>query len=187
MNHLKWIVFVMAILTFVACQQNQSNNAAATQPKDPETPTTAQPTAPTAETKPSTPAVAGAEVIQQSPLTEYAKQFYTRMLWRYEAAVVTNDLEKGKAYNGKWIKFNPDNTLMSGFYEDKGQPGSWALDEGTNVLTIVEGGERPVYSEWKVQTSASSDAIMIWVGTRRFGMNNTQIKLLTYNEKPVRE
>lgn len=179
------MAFGMAILTFVACQQNQSNNAEVTQPKAPETPTTTQPTATTAES--STPAIAGAEVIQQTPLTEYAKQFYTRMLWRYEAAVVTNDLEKGKAYNGKWIKLNPDNTLMSGFYEEEGQPGSWALDEGTNVLTIVEGGERPVYSEWKVQTSSTSDAIMIWVGTRRFGMNNTQIKLLTYNEKPAKK
>ncbi len=187
MNNFKWMLYFAVILIGTACQQNQSNSAVASEPKAPETPVPAPTETPKAIAKTSTEAVAGAEVIQEKPLTAYAKQFYTRLLWRYEAAVVTNDLEKGKAYNGKWIKLNPDNTLMSGYYQEEGQRGSWALDEEKNVLTIVEGGERPVYSEWKVQTSSSSDAIMIWVGTRRFGMNNTQIKLLTYNEKPVKK
>lgn len=186
MTNYKWILFCAILLVGTACQQNQSNNETTATPQVPATPKTAEPVTPSAPTA-TTSVAGGAEVIQKTPLTEYAKQFYTKTLWRFEAAVVTNNLEKGKDFEGKWIKLNPDNTLTSGFYEEEGQTGSWALDEGTNVLTIVEGGERPVYSEWKVQTSASSDAIMIWVGTRRFGLNNTQIKLLTYNEKPVRK
>lgn len=172
-NH-RWVLCLCVLLTILACQQNEKTDNSSETPKIAETPAT-----------PS--ATPDAKVIQKSPLTAYAKQFYATALWHFDAAVVTNDLEKGKMYEGKWIKFNPDNTLTTGFYEEEGTPGSWAIDEGTNILTIVEGGERPTYSEWKVQTSTSSDAIMIWVGTRRFGLNNTQIKLLKYSVKPEKK
>jgi len=93
---------------------------------------------------------------QATPLTTYAQNFYTNFIWHYEAAVVVKDLEKGKAYIGKWIKFNADNTLETGFYDGKVTTGNWILDEGANKITLVENGTTPVYSEWQVKTSSSS-------------------------------
>ncbi len=126
--------------------------------------------------------------LQQNPaLTAHAQQFYTNTYWHFEAAVVIKDPEKGKAYTGKWVKFNPDNTLETGFYDGPVTTGNWILDEGKNIITMVENGEQAVYSEWRVKTSSSSDAIMIWIGTNRFNQNNTQIKLMRYHEKPSKD
>ena len=125
-----------------------------------------------------------AAIQQTTPLTAYAKQFYTNAYWHYDAAIVIKNPAKGKEYIGKWIKFNPDNTLETGFYDGEVTTGNWALDEGKNLITFVENGASPSYSEWQVKTSSSSDAIMIWVGTKRFNQNNTQIKMLRYNHKP---
>lgn len=124
------------------------------------------------------------DLVQATPLTAYAQQFFTNIYWHYEAAVVVKNPEKGKAYIGKWIKLNADNTLETGFFDGPVTKGNWILDEGKNVITFVENGTQPVYNEWQIKTSSSSDAIMIWIGTKRFNQNNIQIKMIRYNEKP---
>ena len=129
----------------------------------------------------------GAEEIQQTQaLTAYIKKKMTEKLWHFESAFVVGSPEKGKAYQGKWIKFNPDNTLLSGSYEEAGHQGRWVYDEGKDILTVMEGGERPNYTQWKVQFSSNSDDLAIWVGTKRFQNNNTQIKMLRREAKPVK-
>lgn len=133
---------------------------------------------------PITPNTEAPTLKQATPLTAYAQQFYTSAYWHYDAAIVIKAPEKSKDYIGKWVKLNPDHTLETGFYDGAIKSGNWILDESKNIITLVENGKQPVYSEWKVKTSSSSDAIMIWVGTKRFNQNNTQIKMLKYNEKP---
>ena len=125
-----------------------------------------------------------AQFVQHKPLSANAIRFYTNLIWHYEAAIVINKPEKNKDYIGKWIKFNPDQTLETGFYEGPVSKGKWVLDESNNRLTILEKGSHPTYSEWNIKTSSSSDAVMVWVGTKRFGLNNTQIKMQRNNEKP---
>lgn len=121
---------------------------------------------------------------QEKPLSAYAIQFYTNLMWHFDAAVVIKNPEKSKDYIGKWINFLPDNTIETGYYDGPVTKGKWALDEANDILTILEEGESPSFSQWKIKTSSSSDAIMIWVGTNRFGQNNTQIKMQRYNGKP---
>ena len=127
------------------------------------------------------------DLTQTSPLTTYAQQFFTKFYWHYEAAVVVKAPEKGKAYIGKWIKLNEDNSLETGFYDGAVTTGKWILDEGKNIITLVENDVTPAYSEWTIKTSSSSDDIMIWVGTKRFHQNNTQIKMIRYHEKPAKK
>ena len=124
------------------------------------------------------------DLVQTTPLTAHAQQFFTNTYWHYEAAVVVKNPEKGKAYAGKWIKLNADNTLETGYFDGPVTKGNWILDEGKNIITFVENGAQPVYNEWKIKTSSSSDAIMIWIGSKRFNQNNIQIKMIRYNEKP---
>ena len=102
-------------------------------------------------------------------------------------AIVIKAPEKGKAYIGKWVKLNADNTLETGFYDGEVTTGNWMVDEGKNIITLVENGATPTYSEWTIKTSSSSDDIMIWVGTKRFNQNNTQIKMIRYHDKPTKE
>lgn len=130
------------------------------------------------------PAANPKEITQLQPLTTYIKKKMTEGLWHYETAVVVGKPEQQKAYNGKWIQFNPDNTILSGFYEEEGHAGTWVYDEGKDILTVLEGGERPSYTQWKLQFSSNSDDLAIWVGTKRFQNNNTQIKMLRRVDKP---
>ncbi len=167
---------------FLACKQNTNQPTAETAL----TPTTAQENIPKIESEPIpvTPNTETPTLIQETPLTAYAQQFFTGAYWHYEAAIVIKAPEKGKAYIGKWIKLNVDNTLETGFYDGEITSGNWIVDESKNIITLVENGPVPVYNEWKIKTSSSSDAIMIWVGTKRFNQNNTQIKMIKYHEKP---
>ena len=172
------IALLITSLLLFACQNNttETTNREALPTTPESTPTVASPTSPSDTS----------ELKQVPPLTEWAKQFFGNGLWHYEAAVVINDPEKSKSYTGKWIKLHPNNTLETAYYDGTITTGSWMIEEANNILTILENGERPTYSEWKVRTSSSSDAIMIWVGTKRFGLNNTQIKMLRYNVKPTK-
>ncbi len=124
------------------------------------------------------------EITQKQPLTAYIKKKMTEGIWHYETAIIVGKPEMQKAYKGKWIQFNPDNTILSGFYEEEGHAGTWVYDEGKDILTVLEGGERPNYTQWKLQFSSNSDDLVIWIGTKRFQNNNTQIKMLRGVTKP---
>ena len=179
----KSFILCLFCISIIACQETPTQTVAT------ETVTPATETIPKIESEPIpiTPNTEAPILKQETPLTAYAQQFYTNTYWHFEAAVVIKNPEKSKAYTGKWIKFNADNTLESGFYDGKVNTGNWVIDEGKNVITIVENGQQAEYSEWRVKTSSSSDAIMIWIGTNRFNQNNTQIKLIRYHDKPTKD
>lgn len=172
-------ISLLSILFFLGCKETPKDTAIV------ETPTTKE-VIPKIESEPIplNPNQETPDLVQATPLTAYAQQFFTNTYWHYEAAVVVKNPEKGKAYIGKWVKLNADNTLETGFFDGPVTKGNWILDEGKNIITFVENGTQPVYSEWQVKTSSSSDAIMIWIGTKRFNQNNIQIKMIRYNQKP---
>ncbi len=170
---LKYLSFLIILIVFFNCKNESkttdtaiSNNSAQTTP---------------------TQQAANDQLKQVKPLTAHAIYFFTTDLWHYDAALVIKDPEKSKSYNGKWIKLKPDNTLETAYYDNEPIQGSWAINEADNVITIVENGAHPTYSEWEIKTSSSSDNIMIWVGTPRFGLNNTQIKMTRHTRKPLRK
>ncbi len=168
------ILFVM-----MACQASENKTTVTPESINttpPVTPTTSQSISPIAEA-----------IQQEQPLTAYIKKKMTEQLWHYETAIVIKQPEKSKAYVGKWVKFNPDNTLLSGYFGEEGDVGRWVYDEANDILTIVEGGERPSYAQWNVKFSSNTDDVIIWVGTSKFQNNNTQIKMLRKAEKPVRK
>ena len=176
-NYFASIAIILLIVT--ACQTQETNTTATVE----STPTS--PVAPPATSNSLSPIV---EAIQQEqPLTAYIKKKMTEQLWHYETAIVIKQPEKSKAYVGKWVKFNPDNTLLSGYFGEEGDIGRWVYDEANDILTVVEGGERPSYSQWNVKFSSNTDDVVIWVGTSKFQNNNTQIKMLRKAEKPVRK
>jgi len=174
-------ILLFLVFSFFACKETPENTTTV------ETPTTKE-IPPEMESDPI-PVVPNKEtpaLQQATPLTAYAQQFFTNIYWHYEAAIVVRNPDKGKAYIGKWIKLNADNTLETGFYDGPVTKGNWILDEGKNILTMVENSSQPTYSEWQIKTSSSSDAIMIWIGTQRFNQNNTQIKMIRYQDKPTK-
>lgn len=166
-------LLALCLLILFSCK-NESQNTADSTPDSSLTPTAAQ-----------TP-VKGPEIKQGQAMSTYMNNFLTQQMWHYDLAVVVRNPEKGAEYKGKWIKFNPDHSIETGFYDGPTKKGSFTVDEGQNLLTIIEEGEQPVYYEWKFKTSSNSDDIMIFVGTPRFQLNNTQIRMLRRTDKPVR-
>ncbi|MEM6316267.1 MAG: hypothetical protein AAF960_01280 [Bacteroidota bacterium] len=141
----------------------------------------------TKQATPTPPATIPDEVlVQEIPLSAYAQQFFTDKLWHFDAAVVINNPEKSASYQGKWVNLKADHTLETGYYDEPTKTGSWILDEEKNIITILENGERANLSEWTIRTSSSSDDIMIWVGTKKYGLTNTQIKLLRHPAPPTK-
>ncbi|MFK7982521.1 MAG: hypothetical protein AB8G86_21250 [Saprospiraceae bacterium] len=173
-------ICLLSTLLFMACKETPKNTTTV------EKVSTTKEIPPEMESDPIpvSPNLEMPELQQAIPLTAYAQQFFTNTYWHYEAAVVIKNPERGKDYIGKWIKLNADNTLETGFYDGPVTKGNWILDEGKNIITFVENDAQSVYNEWQVKTSSSSDAIMIWIGTKRFNQNNIQIKMLRYNDKP---
>jgi len=175
-------LLICTLFLWTACQ-NSPTTPAATQTTT--TPAAKEVAAPK-PIAPNTPLPNISDIQQTQPLTVYMQKKMAEKIWHYKTAVVINNPEKSKYYNGKWVKFNPDNTLMSGFYEEAGSPGRWVYDEGKDILTVMEGGERPSYTQWKVKFSENTNDVQIWVGTTRFQNNSTQIKMIRSNEKPVK-
>ena len=184
-NSSKLVVGCLAMFLLVAACQNE-NTSSTTQDATPETAATT-PVTPAAAMPSATSPVSLADGIQQEkPLTVYIKKKMAEKRWHFATVRIINQPEKSKEYKGKWIQFNPDNTLLSGFYEEVGVEGKWVYNEAKDVLTIMEGGERPSFSQWEVQFSSNTDDVSIWVGTARFQNNNTQMKMLRRAEKPKR-
>lgn len=185
---MKFLHLIFPLLLLVSCQDTPNTATEAKEliqqatTKEEAKPTTFTEKAKSILTTPAAPNQG--EITQQQPLTTYIKKKMIEGVWHYETAIVVGKPEKQKEYKGKWIKFNPDNTVLTGFYEEEGHPGTWVYDEGKDILTVLEGGERPNYNQWKVQFSSNSDDLVIWVGTKRFQNNNTQIKMLRRPEKP---
>ena len=180
----KVTIVLFVTLSLLSCQQNANTGMEKT--ANSAAPASTSP-APAPVAKNTTAGTVSEALPQEKPLSAWAQQFFTTLLWQYDAAVVTNDFEKGKDYLGKWIKFHPDRTLETGFYNGPITKGSWAFDEENQVITFTEEGERPTTNEFRIKTSASSDDIMIWVGTKRFNQNNIQIKMLRNSLKQVRQ
>jgi len=174
------LCFVFASL--IACNQQKTE---ATTPSTPNSPSLPSPST-NKEASIKSEAPEASALIQEKPLSAHATKFYTNLLWHYEAAVVINNSAGGKEYTGKWVKFNPDNTLETAFYDGAISKGRWIIDEDKNIITILEGGERPTLTQWKVQSSSSSDAIMIFIGTKKYANNATQIKMMRYNGIPAK-
>lgn len=172
----RFILLCLSVITLFACKNEPKAPIAVPQPTVPAIPKTT-----------SSPSNTIGNLKQEKPLSAYAIQYYTNLMWHYSAAVVINDKEKEKEYIGKWIKLKPDNTLETGIYDGPTNHGSWAVNEAKNIITIVEEAEQPISTEWKITTSSSSDAVMIWVGTKKYGNNGTQIKMLRVSDKPAKE
>jgi len=177
-------LLICTLCLWTACQNNST--APATKQNVSTSVTAAKETTPPKPIAPNTPLPNISDIQQPQPLTVYMQKQMAEKIWHYKTAIVINDEEKSKAYNGKWVQFNPDNTLMSGYYQEAGSPGRWVYDEGKDILTVMEGGERPNYTQWKVKFSENTNDVQIWVGTTRFQNNSTQIKMMRYDRKPVR-
>lgn len=88
---------------------------------------------------------------------------------------------------GRWFKFNPDGTFLSGHWEKTGAPGNWFLyrSNGKPIL-LLDSSEPGQDMEYELQLTRSGSEIS-WSGTSKYeasgGIMLLAINLLTIPTK----
>lgn len=112
--------------------------------------------------------------------TQAVLNFLTTGYWYVEGYVKMGAPEEYAKNRGRWFQFMPDGTFKSGQYKKTTGAGAWTFDaQSAQILLDAQNPEDA--GEWKVQM-ASSGAVMIWVGTERYGQNSIQQKFENYVE-----
>lgn len=128
----------------------------------------------------STPDDYAEEITLAKPKDKTWKSYLTTEMWEYSkgmhGSVLASDLE------GKWIRFNEDNTYTSGVFEHQTSQGDWSIDEA-DMLHLLPAVRDDRESHWKVRKKDNS---MVWSGTERFGNQNTQYFLVRRHSQPRR-
>ncbi|MBK8493348.1 MAG: hypothetical protein IPL49_21325 [Saprospirales bacterium] len=135
------------------------------------------------QTRPITPPEGGPIVGPKKPpsmQTEMLIGFLTTDYWYIEAYVKINDRDSALENRGRWYRFAPDGTFVSGKYKKQDAKGIWTFDPQT-ALIYVDSENDAQDGEWKIQMGKSG-SVMIWIGTERFLQNSIQIKLENYLE-----
>lgn len=168
------IHLIVLMSLWLACKQDKAASSDA-----------AQPSGQSSIVSPDTTAKAitddyAEEITLAKPKDNTWKSYLTTEMWEYSkgmhGSVLASDLE------GKWIRFNEDNTYAGGVFEHQTTNGDWTIDEqGMLHLTPSIRDDRESY--WKVRKKDNS---MVWSGTERFGNQNTQLFLVRRHSQPRR-
>lgn len=106
--------------------------------------------------------------------------FLTHQLWHYNGAVGPKELGP-EPFKGEWIDFDPNGTFVAGKGKDETHHGTWAYNEEEKLLGIRPLDAAFKSSEWKVMFNNQT---MVWVGTKAFGNQSTQIRLTRHENRP---
>jgi hypothetical protein len=106
--------------------------------------------------------------------------FLTHQLWHYSGAVGPQELGP-EPYKNEWIDFDPNGTFVAGKGKDETHRGTWAYNEEEHLLGIRPLDAAFKASEWKVMLN---NQMMVWIGTRAFGNQSTQIRLVRHENRP---
>lgn len=106
--------------------------------------------------------------------------FLTHQLWLYNGAVAPKELGE-EPFKDEWIDFEPDGSFVAGKGNRQTHQGTWAYNESARLLGIrpVDPAFKP--SEWNVMLN---NQMMVWVGTKAFGNQSTQIRLVRSDKRP---
>lgn len=120
------------------------------------------------------------EITLAKPKDKTWKSYLTTEMWEFSkgmyGSVLASDLE------GKWIRFNEDNTFARGVFEHQTSQGDWTIDE-SGMLHLIPSVREDRESYWKVRKKDNS---MVWSGTETFGNQNTQLFLVRRHSQPRR-
>ncbi|RMF22331.1 MAG: hypothetical protein D6765_14410 [Bacteroidetes bacterium] len=106
-----------------------------------------------------------------------ARRALTNNYWVVNFFHRIRDPQANRANQGRWYKFNPDGTYECGQFEKTFCKGKWRLFlEGNRARLDLDAEIPEEDGEWMMQMASTED-IMIWVGTERYGTNNVQMRL----------
>ena len=106
--------------------------------------------------------------------------FLTHQLWHYKGAVGPESLGP-EPYKSEWIDLEPDGTFTAGKQQTQTHTGTWRYNDSLKILGLQPNDRDFSPSEWNVMYNQE---MMVWVGTKAFGNQSTQIRLVRSETRP---
>jgi len=105
-------------------------------------------------------------------------------LWEYGVSIHPSKPKFKKENEGRWIRFNTDNTFTSGKYQDQNNTGTWVYKPNAQIIQLnFEDNSINDDLDWQIQMSSSQDQ-MIWKGNADYNTSGAQIKMVRTEELP---
>ena len=89
--------------------------------------------------------------------------------------------DKEQPYKDQWIELVPHGTFKWGDHKAELYSGTWSYNNDAKLLRLVPGSGDAKASEWNVM---HNDNMVILLGTKTYGNNNTQIQLIRSTTLP---
>ncbi len=107
--------------------------------------------------------------------------FLTHQLFHITGAFVPGKDPSEKPYDGEWIDLDQSGMYRYGKHQKQTYTGQWSYNHDVQTLSLRpdDPGVKP--TEWKVMFN---DQMMVWVGTKTFGNNGTQLRLVRFADIP---
>ncbi len=145
----KYIPLLLVLILSIACKKDQKNTAATTE---------------------------NSNITTNPDGTVHVKSSHSAFLvgmWKY-GFFMGPDNEKDK-YKGRWIKFNRDDTFVSGQYGETTNKGTYVYEHmPNNELTINYEKEESIYNQWAVQNGS---AATLFKGKTKLNPSKITIKM----------
>lgn len=108
-------------------------------------------------------------------------------LWVVEFALGSPKSEAKKLseeYQGRWFNLKPDNTFVSGKWQDTDNAGNWSYDANEKIVLLNFDKAEAIGHEWRIQGGGDR---MVWVGNTPNNKKSTQLSLNQATELPQKK
>ena len=124
-------------------------------------------------------------LIPPNPVTAQEQRVHrvlTTELWAVWSLIRIKKAKETRENQGAWFKFDPDGTYEYGFWDEPISTGTWYFD-GTKGLLDLDSKMKGDDRQWKVQMASSED-VMVWVGTQKYATTDISMKLERFANVP---
>lgn len=101
--------------------------------------------------------------------------FLTKDIFHVDVSIVSGKDPKEQPYKGVWLDLLPDGSFHYGKFDKTLYSGTWAYNHDMKILAITPNDPNEKRSEWSI---LANEQMVVLVGTRTYGNNGTQLKLV---------
>ena len=106
-------------------------------------------------------------------------------LWEVFVAFNSKTKLKDVAYDGRWYRFNRDNTFTSGVYDKELYKGQWTFNPATSLFHFIYEGKSPEpFDEWAIEGADGISDSFVLVGKTAKNDSRYHIRLTAAAELP---
>ena len=107
--------------------------------------------------------------------------FLTQHMLHYVASSTVGKDPSEQPYKDQWIDLEPDGTYKAGKLTKQTHTGKWDYDHDKKILVLRPDDSDRKTTGWQVM---HNEDMVVFVGTRTYGDNATQIKLVRKQKFP---